>query len=183
MMHLQFKPTDLYYVTKTLQGESSSPLLFYFFFYLIPYQVWIHFNAWPCSSTGYVGSGSNSAAGSTCSLRSTARGGTKEGFTAEAAGRCVTLRLRSSAWRRDGGWVWLVGVGDRDRDVNTSSSGRGHQCRFTVELLIGERGHTPSVCVFHWRTLPVCVVWRILRSAILLYVVDIALVFTFCQTW
>lgn len=36
MMHLQFKPTDLYYVTKTLQGESSSPLLFYFFFTSFP---------------------------------------------------------------------------------------------------------------------------------------------------
>ena len=91
---------------------------------------------WPASS----------AAGLTCSSRSTERVGTKEGFTAEAAGRCITLRLRGSVWRGEGGWVGLVSL------VNISSSGRGHLWRCSVELLIREQGHMPASWVVHWRT-------------------------------
>lgn len=42
-----------------------------------------------------------------------AASGTKEEFTAEAAGRCITLQRLLSVWRMVGGWEgWLEGVGD-----------------------------------------------------------------------
>jgi len=67
--------------------------------------------------------------------------GTKEekGFTAEAGGRCVTLRRWSSASGREmgvGRWGRFSGcVGDKR--VNISNSGRGrHQRRFIATLLM-----------------------------------------------
>lgn len=51
------------------------------------------------------------------------RAGTKEGCTAVAAGRCITLRWHRSVCRRDGGGVGLLG---RERHVNISKAGRGH---------------------------------------------------------
>lgn len=58
------------------------------------------------------GESRSSASGLTCRLRSTVRGGTKEGVAAEQAGCCITLRWHCSMWRRDGGGVsWFVGAG------------------------------------------------------------------------